>query len=107
MKNTSIILTRLGLLTIVIVSVIVSVLMNGWVLSILWGWFISPLFGLPPLSVASAIGLALIFGMFMRTDNLNEDKTKNLGEMIVFLVAQAVLSPLFTLFVGWIVKQYI
>jgi len=29
-----------GLAVLAIVSVVVSALMNGWVLSILWGWFV-------------------------------------------------------------------
>ncbi len=38
-----------------------AALWNGLALSILWGWFIVPVFSLPALSVASAAGVSLFF----------------------------------------------
>ena len=40
-----------------------STMFTGFVLTILWGWFIVTTFGLPQLSIPAAIGLALISGM--------------------------------------------
>ena len=37
-----------------------STIFCGWVLKILWGWFIVPTFGLPILSIPSAIGFSLV-----------------------------------------------
>ena len=42
---------------------VVSCLLRGWVLSILWRWFMVPTLGLPALSVPQAIGIALVVGM--------------------------------------------
>ena len=37
-----------------------SLILNGLVLKKLWGWFVVANFGLKPLSIPSAIGIALI-----------------------------------------------
>jgi hypothetical protein len=78
------------------------IVLNGWVLSILWGWFIVPLFGLPVLSIPYAIGMALIVGMFKgQTKDLSNDDEK------VAVVAKIFLFPFIALFIGWIVKGFI
>ena len=48
-----------GVMTVVLMAICAVV--KGWVLSILWGWFVVPVFRTPwPLS--PAIGIALMIG---------------------------------------------
>lgn len=44
---------------LVLVVAPVMAIYTGFVTSTLWGWFVSPLFGLPRLTVVQAIGLGL------------------------------------------------
>ncbi len=77
---------------------------SGYVLSLLWGWFLVPTFGFPVLSIPAAIGLALIVRYLTahKTD-VTKDKTKDerIAEWGV-----AFLWPALALLVGWIVKHW-
>lgn len=77
----------------------VVITLNGWVLSILWGWFAVPTFGLPTLSIPAAVGTALTVGFITQsvTAKRDEDETKN-------LVAVG-LKPFFSLLVGYIIHR--
>ena len=46
-----------------------SVIFGGYTLATLWSWFITPKFGLPPLSIAEAVGIMLVAGF--ATGNCN------------------------------------
>lgn len=86
-----------------IFAIIVSVLLNGYVLSVLWGWFIVPVFGLPALSIPVAIGLALVVSFLTKDVTIDDSSDKqNAGKKLVVIM----LRPLLVLFTGWIVKQW-
>ena len=59
-------LACVGLLVLAVVAIVVGAVMNGYVLSVLWGWFVVPVFSVPPLSIATAIGLSLAIGMLVK-----------------------------------------
>lgn len=85
----------------------VGTLWGGYVLTILWGWFIVPTFNLPSLSLASAIGVAMVIGYLIYRPNFNtdydiDDWTKMIGRGFV----SALIHPLFALFLGWIVHFF-
>ena len=42
------------------VVIVVSVVMHGWVISILWGWFVVPRFDVSDLTLIQALGLTLV-----------------------------------------------
>jgi hypothetical protein len=81
-------------------------ILNGFALTVMWGWFIVPVFELPALAIVPAIGLALVAGflthqpMEQRTDQLISD---TLLDSLVF----SVLRPLEFLFIGWIVSLFL
>jgi hypothetical protein len=43
------------------VTYVAASLLEGWVISVLWRWFIVTTFGLPALSVVAAIGVVIFF----------------------------------------------
>lgn len=49
----------LGAIFALLLSIAWWVLWSGMVLSILWGWFVAPLFGLTEIGILSAFGLGL------------------------------------------------
>lgn len=78
-----------------------SVVLNGYVLSVLWGWFIVPVFGLPALTIPVAIGIALVISFLTHQLNLNDGDETGWKQL-----AFSFLHPLLTLLAGWIVKQW-
>ena len=88
-----------------ILLLIVSPIANGWALSILWKWFIVPLFGLGSLSIAQAIGLGLVvsFVAMPSPTKLQESYTEWLGRMYGI----AITKPLYSLLFGYIVKGFL
>jgi hypothetical protein len=100
-------LACVGLLVLTVVAVVLGAVMNGYVLSVLWGWFVVPLFSAPPLSVATAIGLSLAVGMLVSHESSSSSGKKDTSDAIAAVVSRVILAPLFTLFVGWIVKSFV
>lgn len=61
-------------IVLIALGVILS-LLRGLVISILWGWFAVPLFGLPAIGIAYAIGLStLLAGFFGVKISMEESK---------------------------------
>lgn len=67
-----------GLLCGVLVFAIIfgMAILNGFVLSILWGWFIVPVFHLAVLSIPQAIGLGMIVAFLTYRYEEKDDNTK-------------------------------
>lgn len=91
-----------------LVMVVAHSLLYGYALSVLWGWFMVPLFNAPPLSIAAAIGVATIVTLLtykMRKEDVTGDDLtpRQTGKVMLLLAAH----PLFALALGWIVKQYV
>ncbi len=73
-------------------------LWSGFVLSILWGWFLVPL-GVPAIGTAHAIGIAVVMGMFHRNNAKRDDE----GFAYIGL---ALIGPLLALGVGYTAKGF-
>lgn len=107
MKDDNSWFTCVGLIVFSLVSVIVGAVMNGWVLFTLWGWFVTPILHIELPSIAMAIGFSLVVGMLVKQNIPSSGKKKETGELVVEIISTAVLSPLLTLFIGWIVLQFV
>ncbi len=75
---------------------------RGYVFSVMWLWFIVPVFAAPPLRIPYAIGLALVIGMLTHQTRKTEDDPSMAHIMIV-----GALAPLVMLGVAWIVKLFV
>lgn len=84
---------------------IVSVLLRGWALAILWGWFVVPIFELPSLTIAEAIGISMIMSFLTHTTELKTDDQKT-GDYIVRTVSLAIMHPIFAVLAGLVVVQF-
>lgn len=81
--------------------------MYGAALALMWGWFVVPTFGLPPLATAPATGLWLLARLlvvkvdrktaFEKQDDMERELKKGL---------YTVLLPLAALLAGFVVKQW-
>ena len=100
----------LGCILIIIgiplVLVVVSIL-NGYVLSILWGWFIVPTFEAPELSVVAAIGISLVVSYLTHQENeYKKEKDGLSAEKVVSAIATVTAKPLVVLLFGWILNFF-
>lgn len=73
----------------------------GFALSVLWGWFIVPLFALPALSVPAAIGLMMVASCLRGRDFEKQDEK---GSEVL---ARIILVPALSLMLGWVVQLFI
>ena len=105
-KETESVVTVLGAGCLVVLLLAGASIVQGFVLAQMWAWFVVPLFHLPALSVAAAIGLALTVGMVTRNSE-PEDKDKSTAERLITSLIKAFLAPVITLAMGWIVKGFI
>lgn len=88
------------LFIIVIALMTLSLLVNGWAFSILWGWFLVPL-GLSELSIPTAIGMALIVQLLTyRASSEQHNSTKE-----AFI--RSFSAPLLALGIGWVVQAFV
>ena len=86
----------LGMLVGGFAVIVGAIVVRGWALSILWGWFVVPVFKLPVLGIAQAVGLAFLVGMLV------PDKDRDWPTTI----GRAFLTPLLTLGFAWIVHLF-
>lgn len=97
----------MAFLFIIAISVIGSIV-YGWALSLLWSWFIVPTFGLTPLSIPVAIGLALIVSfMTYQYDSASENnKKKKMEEIVVSAIVYCLARPVIIVLFGFVVKIF-
>ena len=95
------IITLIGLVGITFITIIPIYILNGFVITKLWVWFIVPFFGLQQISMAPAIGVALLVSLLTR-QYVPNNENKRLEPLVL-----AFLYPLITLLFGWIVTWFI
>jgi hypothetical protein len=78
------------------------------VTKIFWAWFVVPVFGLPELGIAQAVGLTMLINLWVpqssnnqNTNNPNEAKSAKLMQFLAYLA-----KPWCTLLIGWICHRY-
>ena len=91
----------------IVALVTLSSILSGWVLTILWGWFLVP-FGIQQIGIAHGIGLCLVGRLMMGGANghVKEDKSEPPTDRFLRSLGVLVGVPLFVLLVGWIVKGF-
>jgi hypothetical protein len=92
-----------GATILVVALTIGTILLNAWVLVILWGWFMVPLFGLPALNIPYAIGIQLVLGLLRRTNSDTAPSGRKWYENAGIVIG----TPLFALLIGYIVKGFL
>lgn len=93
-----------GMVAVIVLSIVWGGFWMGLSLSVLWGWFAAPLFGLPLLTIWQAYGLVLVCRVLQR---YKVEKSKD--SLGASLGKAAVLPPFIAgmlLGVGWCVKAW-
>lgn len=86
----------------IVLMLTLGVIWRGFVLSILWGWFMVGPLGVPALSIPAAIGITLIVA-YLVTSKIQESADRG----VVSMFTKGALIPLFALGLGWIVARFL
>jgi hypothetical protein len=85
-----------------------AAILEGLALSLLWGWFMVPLLGLPHLPIVAAMGISLTVGFMTSHFNDNtHDPEKSALARVGATFAHMVLKPAVTVGVGWIIHLFL
>jgi len=97
-----------GIALSVICITTLLIVIQGWVISTLWGWFIVPTFGLPELTIPIAMGIAMILSItnprsakIIKSIKEKKEKAEMIEEITVPLI-----RPFLVVFVGYIIKTF-
>jgi hypothetical protein len=93
---------------------ILAAIWGGYVLSVIWQWFIVPTFNAPVLSIPIALGIWLVVsyvvtprGIYSYVSRENKKNGVTDDELLVQELVMAFLFPLLALFMGWIYTLFI
>ncbi len=88
----------------VVALIAITSLWRGFVLVKLWSWFIVPVFHLPLLTYAPAIGLSLVVGFLVYQYHSDEADQRPAGEKFTHACIISFIYPLIVLMIGWVVS---
>ena len=97
------------LVTYPLALILVSIL-NGWVLSIMWTWFIVPKFNAPTLNIPEAIFIGLIVSFLTYRYNTQANESENTNkamERYLVGVIMSVIHPLIALAIACVTVQFL
>ena len=94
-----------GKLMTIILGIIISPIISGFVILKLWAWFIVPTFKIEPLRLVEAIGL-MIFVNFLIVKRDKKANKENFWEQFVNSLLFLIIYSGFALFAGWIVSLF-
>lgn len=92
---------------ILLLAVVPLTVFNGWVLSVMWNWFIPNIFTtLPTLAIGEAIGISLVISAFLHIP-YKEDEDKELWAAFISALLSPVVRGLALLTMGWFFQNAI
>jgi len=98
----------IGIIITAVSTIVIGAIWRGYVLSVLWTWFIVATFGAQPIGIAAAIGIALLWGFLCANHAKEKDDSGDTAvKKFIAGIAEMILAPAFSLFVGWIVKHWL
>jgi hypothetical protein len=86
---------------VTIAGIPLAAISRGYVLSVMWTWFVVPVFHLPLLTIPYALGIGLLM------TSLAGASSNKREESLFSSIATMVLTPWFLLLVAWIVKLFV
>lgn len=100
----------LGLSASFVALIVVSVVAEGWALSVIWNWFMPSLFGVTGLSVFQAMGVGLVIRSITgksstSSSSSNKSDNKTIGEAFVEGFVIAISAPITTVAFAWMILQ--
>jgi hypothetical protein len=90
-----------GKFTLAVIGLVISTMFRGFILSVLWGWFMVPIFNLPVLAIAPAIGLSVIVTFL--TASLPDEKSER---SFSFAIGYSLVFSALSLLIGYVVTLF-
>jgi len=91
----------------IVALVVINIVVNAWALTILWAWFVVPVFALPILTIGQAAGLACIISFIWGGNGRKSEYKTGSVEWWSELVSKAVFNPVLAVAVGFIIHLVI
>lgn len=89
-------------LVVVLVLIIPISLWFAFAASILWGWFMVPIFNAPGLSMIQCWAIAITLSMFRPPIDITKTELESIGSAF----AAVVLGPPLAIGLGWAIKNW-
>ena len=89
---------------LVIISLVA--VLNGWVLTKMWGWFIVPTFDVPMLGIVPAIGLSIIASYFTTDTSKSDSESDKYENELLKLLLDETFYPLVYLIISWVLSWF-
>ena len=91
-----------------LITVIPLTIFNGWVLSVIWNWFIPTTFdGAPVLTVGQALGVSLVVSSMVSVARKGSRDDKSLGYHVLFGLAFGIVRGLIFLLLGFVYHFFV
>ena len=90
-----------------VVAIVLSLIWSGYVLAILWGWFIVPVLSCAQLSIPQAIGLSATVRYLTWQHSTAKPDDRPWQEQAVYAISAATIYPAFALLIGWAVSFWL
>jgi hypothetical protein len=99
-----------GVIVLFVLAGFLAILLHGWALSVLWGWFVVPIFKVPQLTIPLAIGIVTTVQLVVRQDYsaaIALYRDAPVGDSVARFVSDALLGPVSAVGFGWVVTQFL
>jgi hypothetical protein len=95
--------TMFGIGVVVLAAAVITpvAIVHGYIISVLWGWFLVPLW-VPAINVAHAIGITALIG----GAGIVKAADKIEGRVMAWAFEKIVVTPAILLGIGWVAKQF-
>ena len=90
-----------------VLLLIIGMAIQGLTLSVLWGWFIAPVFALPVLTAGQALGITCVLTYIRNPQNLLADKEQFSPDWWVSVIGEVFFRPAIALGIGAVVYMVI
>lgn len=88
----------------VLILFVLEILLNGYVLSKLWAWFMVPVFKLPVLTVTAAIGISLCLTFMVNKPDFTGDEPT--VKELVGVGIHSLIYSFFVLLIGYVISSF-
>jgi hypothetical protein len=96
---------NLGKFMIIVLAMIISPIVSGFVILKMWDWFVVPIFEANPLRLVEAIGLMFLVN-YLKTKRDKEVDKEKIWEQFATDLVFFILYAGFSLLAGWVVSLF-
>lgn len=98
-----------GSIAVLLIMAVPLSILRGWVLTILWGWFVMPTFPVEPLGIAQAIGLSIFVTVLAGTHKKQDKQTDATDPYFITSesIGRSINVSLIFLGLGWMLTFFL